>query len=68
MRDASHFHDRGFLLSLCKVRGLCMIRVDASKRFAVAIKHFGFPVVVFPPSVLLIRCGLVTFHKVIVSR
>jgi hypothetical protein len=25
-------------------------------------------VVVFPPSVLLIRCGLVTFHKVIVSR
>ena len=52
--DASHFHDRGFLVPLCKASGLLMIRVDASESLAVLVKQRHLPVMVFSPSVFRI--------------
>ena len=51
LSDAGHFHDRRFLLTLCKASGLIMIRVGASKSFAVVIENFSLPVMVFSPLV-----------------
>jgi|HubBroStandDraft_6_1064221.scaffolds.fasta_scaffold1983243_1 hypothetical protein len=51
LRDAGHFDNGGLLLPLCESGGLFMIRVDAGEGFAVTVKHFGFPMMVFPPSV-----------------
>ncbi|MFZ0862360.1 MAG: hypothetical protein WAN18_16870, partial [Candidatus Sulfotelmatobacter sp.] len=49
--DASHFHDWGFLLPLCKTGGLLMIRVGAGKPLTVIVKHSHLPVMVFSPFV-----------------
>jgi hypothetical protein len=49
--DAGHFHDWGLFLPLCKVNGLLMIRIDASKPLTVLVKHNGLPVMVLPPSI-----------------
>ena len=47
--DAGHFHDWGLFLPLCKVGGLLMIRVDASKPLPVIVKHSRLPVMVLSP-------------------
>ena len=39
LSDASHFHDRRFLLSLCKSGGLFMVRIHAGKALSVLVKH-----------------------------
>jgi hypothetical protein len=51
LSDASHFHNRGFSLPLCKSSGLVTIRVDATKSLAVLVKHSHLPVMVFSPLV-----------------
>jgi hypothetical protein len=53
LSDASHFHDRRFLLPLCKASGLLTIRVDATKGFAITIKNGNLPVMVLSPLVCL---------------
>jgi hypothetical protein len=60
--DASHFHDRRFLLSICKVSGLLMIRVDATKSFAVVIKDGDLPVMVLTPPIFSECCASPNFH------
>ena len=52
--DASHFHDRGFLLPLCKASGLLTIRVDATKSLAVLVKQSHLPMMMFSPCVFFI--------------
>jgi len=49
--DAGHFYDWGLFLSLCKISGLLMIRVHASKPLTVIVKQSQLPVVVLPPRV-----------------
>ncbi len=51
LSDACQFHDGRFLLPLCKVSGLFIIRVDVSKPLTVLVKHSGLPVMVLPPSI-----------------
>ena len=52
--DPSHFHDRGFLLALCKPSGLLTIRVDANKSLTVLVKQSHLPMMMFSPSVFFI--------------
>ena len=61
--DAGHFHDWGPFLPLCKVSGLLMIRVDASKPLTVLVKHSCLPVTVLPPSVFPEVCVFPNFHS-----
>jgi len=51
LNDAGHFHDRGFPLTLGKVIGLGMNRVDANKPLPVLVKQSHLPMMVFPPCV-----------------
>jgi hypothetical protein len=51
LSDASHFHDRGFLLPVCKPSSLVTVRVHASKSLAVLVKHSRLPVMMFSPLV-----------------
>src|ERR1700737_4333320 len=62
LSDASHFHDRGFLLPLCKACGLLTIRVDATEGFAITIKNGNLPVMVLSPPVFPECCGFLSFH------
>ena len=50
-RDASHFHNRGFLLPICEASGLVTICVDATKGLAILVKHRHLPVTVLSPLV-----------------
>jgi hypothetical protein len=63
LSDASHFHDRGFLLPLCKARGLSMIRVDSNKSLAILVKQGNLPVMVFSPFVFPEWCAFSRFHS-----
>jgi hypothetical protein len=60
--DASHTYDWGLFLSICKARGLLMIRVDATKSFDVLVKQSHLPVMVLSPTVLPECCGFPRFH------
>ena len=60
--DASHFHDRGFLLPLCKASGLLTIRVNATEGFAITIKNGNLPVMVLSPPVFPECCRFLSFH------
>ena len=62
LSDASHLHDRGFLLPLCKGSSLFTIRVDTTKSFAVLVKHGHLPVIVFSPSVFPECCAFPNYH------
>jgi hypothetical protein len=68
LSDASHFHDWGFLLPLCKSSGFLMIRVDATESFAVLVKHSHLPVPVLSPLVFPEGCVFPKFHLEILSR
>ena len=61
--DASHFHDRGFLLPFCKASGLLTIRVNATEGFAITIKNGNLPVMVLSPPVFPECCGFPSFHS-----
>jgi hypothetical protein len=62
LSDAGHFHDWGFLLPLCKANGFFTIGVNATKGFAVFVKHSHLPVTVFTPTVFPEYCGFPSFH------
>jgi hypothetical protein len=47
LSDTGHLHDWGLLLPICKANGLVMIRVLATKCFAVFVKHGHLPMPVF---------------------
>jgi hypothetical protein len=62
LSDASHFYDGGFLLPFCKANGFFTIGVDATKGFAVIVKHSDLPVTVLAPIVFPECCGFPNFH------
>jgi hypothetical protein len=62
LSDASHFHDRRFLLPLCKTGGLVVIRVPSNKGFAVLVKQSHLPVIVFSTLVFSVCCEFPSFH------
>ena len=68
LNDPSHFHNRGFLLPLCKCCGLGMNCVGAGKPLAIIVKHGHLPVMVLAPRVFPERWALPTFHSANVSR
>jgi len=51
LNDASHFHDRRFLLPICKASSLFAVRVHASEPLTVIVKQGHLPVMVFPPCI-----------------
>jgi hypothetical protein len=48
LSDPSHFHDRGFLLPLCKASGLLTIRVVPTKSLTVLVKQSHLPMMMSP--------------------
>jgi hypothetical protein len=62
LSNASHFHDRGFLLSICKARGFFMVGIQANKPLTVFVKHGDLPVMMFSPSVFPERCAFPNYH------
>ena len=62
LSDASHFHDRRFLLPICEASGLLTICVDATKGLAILVKHSHLPVTMLSPLVFPKSRSLPSYH------
>ncbi len=61
-RDASYFHDRGFLLPISKTNGLSMVGIHTGKALTVFVKQCDLPVTVSAPFVFFKRWFPSNFH------